>query len=82
MQEGSHQKGQGVLIATNSFTYEECKFLALTLTQKYQLKTSVIKSGKPNQWRLSIFKESMPRLAELVGPHLIPEMGYKFKGYL
>ncbi|EKM73853.1 hypothetical protein AGABI1DRAFT_49066 [Agaricus bisporus var. burnettii JB137-S8] len=78
----SLQKGQGVFIATNSFTYEDCKFLALTLTQKYQLKTSVVKSGKPNQWRLSIFKESMPRLAELVGPHFIPEMEYKLKGYL
>ena len=82
MQDGSYQKGQGVFIATNSFTYEECKFLALTLTNKYNFKTSVIKSGKPNQWRLSIWKESMPRLAELVGPHFIPEMEYKLKGYL
>jgi hypothetical protein len=24
----------------------------------------------------------MPRLAELVGPHFIPEMEYKLKGYL
>jgi hypothetical protein len=82
MQDGSHQKDQGILIATNSFTFEECKFLALTLTNKYNLKTSVVKSGIPNQWRLSIWKESMPRLAELVGPHFIPEMEYKLKGYL
>jgi hypothetical protein len=54
MQDGSYQKGQGVYIATNSYTYEECKFLALIITKKYNLKTSVIKSGKPNQWRLSI----------------------------
>jgi ubiquinol-cytochrome c reductase cytochrome b subunit len=82
MQDGSYQKGQGVNIATNSFTYEDCKFLALILTNKYNLKTSVVKSGKPNQWRLSIWKESMPKLAELVGPHFIPEMEYKLKGYL
>nr|QXM15414.1 LAGLIDADG endonuclease [Leucoagaricus naucinus] len=82
MQDGSHQKGQGVYIATNSFTFEECKFLAFTLTNKYKLKTSVIKSGKTNQWRISIWKESMPRLAELVGPHFISEMEYKLKGYL
>ena len=82
MQDGSYHKGQGISIATNSYTYEECKFLAFTLTNKYNLKTSVIKSGKPNQWRLSIWKESMPRLAELVGPHFIPEMEYKLKGYL
>ena len=82
MQDGSFQKGQGVYIATNSFSYEDCKFLAFALTNKYNLKTSVIKSGKPNQWRLSIWKESMPRLAKLVGPHFIPEMEYKLKGYL
>lgn len=82
MQDGSYQKGQGIFIATNSYTIEECKFLALTLTNKFKLKTSVIKSGKPNQWRISIWKESMPRLAELLGPHFIPEMEYKLKGYL
>jgi len=82
MQDGSYHKGQGLSIATNSFNYEDCKFLAFTLTNKYHLKTSVVKSGKPNQWRLSIWKESMPRLAELVGPHFIPEMEYKLKGYL
>jgi len=54
MLDGSYQKNQGVFIATNSFTFEECKFLALILTNKYNLKTSVVKSGKPNQWRLSI----------------------------
>jgi hypothetical protein len=54
MQDGSYHKGQGISIATNSYTYEECKFLALTLTNKYNFKTSVVKSGKPNQWCLSI----------------------------
>jgi len=54
MQDGSYQKGQGIKIATNSFTYDECKFLALTLTNKYNLKTSVVKSGKPNQWCIAI----------------------------
>ena len=81
-QDGSYQKGQGLSIATHSFTYEECKFLALILSQKYNFKTSVIKSGKPNQWRVSIWKESMPNLVELVKPYFIPEMVYKLKGYL
>ncbi len=82
MQDGSYQKGQGIKIATNSFTYDECKFLALTLTNKYNLKTSVVKSGKPNQWCIAIWKISMPKLAELVDPYFIPEMKYKLKGYL
>ena len=81
MQDGSYQKGQGIHIATNSFTFEECNFLALTLTKKYNLKTSVIKTGKPNQWRISIWKASMLTLVELVGPHFTPEMVYKLGGF-
>lgn len=82
MQDGSFKKGQGVSIATNSFTFEDCKFLALTLTKKYNLKTSVVKTGAPNQWNISIWKESMPKLAQIVSSHIIPEMEYKLKGYL
>ena len=54
MQDGSAHKGQGIRIATNSFTFEECEILALTLSNKYQIKTSVVKSGKPNQWCIAI----------------------------
>jgi hypothetical protein len=49
MQDGSFQKGQGVNLATNSYTYEECNFLAIILKKKYNLKTSVVKTGTPNQ---------------------------------
>ena len=77
MQDGSYQKGQGINIATNSFSYEDCNFLAKILTNKYNLKTSVIKGGKPHQWRISIWKESLPRLIELVEHHFICEMKYK-----
>ena len=77
MQDGSYQKGQGINIATNSFTFNECEFLACILTKKYNLKTSVIKTGTPNQWRISVWKESMPKLIELLEPYFIPEMKYK-----
>ena len=80
MQDGSYQKGQGVNIATNCFTLEECNFLATILTNKYKLKTSVIKTGFPNQWRISIWKESLPLLRKIVNPYFIPEMKYKL-GY-
>jgi len=49
MQDGSRQKGQGVSIATNSFTYEECIILAKILYKNFGLKTSVVKTGIPNQ---------------------------------
>ena len=71
------QKGQGVYIASNNLTYDECLFLARILTLKYNLKPSVIKTGTPNQWRISIWKESMPVLRQIVKSHFIPEMEYK-----
>ena len=80
MQDGSYQKGQGINIATNSFTYEECKFLTTILTKKYNLKTSVIKTGTPNQWRIFIWKESVCLLRKIVKPYFISEMEYKL-GY-
>ena len=54
MQDGSRQHGQGLNIATNYFKYNDCKFLANILTKKYYFKTSVIKTGVPNQWIISI----------------------------
>ena len=82
MQDGSFQRGQGIYLATNCFTYEECKYLANILSHNYQFKTSVIKTGVPNQWRISIWKESMPMLIKIVSPYFIPEMEYKLKGHL
>lgn len=80
MQDGSFQKGQGINIATNSFSYQECQFLADILNQKYNLKTSVVKTGVDNQYRISIWKRSMPLLIRIVSPYIIPEMQYKLYG--
>lgn len=82
MDDGSRQKGQGIMIATHSFSYQDVQFLANLLTELYGLKTSVVKSGIDNQWRINIWKESMPKLAEIVKPYMIPEMAYKLDGYL
>ena len=82
MQDGSRQKKQGITLATNSFTYEECVFLSKILTEKFNLKTSVIKAGHEGQWKISIWKQSMPDLVLLVKPYIIDEMKYKFEGYL
>ena len=54
MDDGSRQKKQGISIATNSFSYEDVQFLANLLTELYGLRTSVVKSGFDNQWRISI----------------------------
>ena len=81
MQDGSFMKGQGISIATNNFTFEECKFLALIINKKFNLITSVIKTGQINQWRISIWKRSMPELLKIVNPYFIPEMRYKLNGH-
>lgn len=56
MQDGSRQLGQGIKLATHSFTEQECIFLAKILNSKYKLKTSVNKSGYDNQLIISIKK--------------------------
>jgi ubiquinol-cytochrome c reductase cytochrome b subunit len=82
MQDGSRQNKQGIMIATHSFTYEECLFLSNILNKKYKLKSTVIKTGHLNQWRISIWKESMENLVSIVRPYIIKEMKYKFIGYI
>jgi ubiquinol-cytochrome c reductase cytochrome b subunit len=82
MQDGSRQNNQGINIATNSFTYEECQFLCKILERKYKLKATVVKTGRSNQWRISIWKESMYTLVSVVKPYIIDEMKYKFRGYI
>ena len=79
LNKASDNKGpiEGIFIATNSFTYDECQYLASILTKNYNLKTSVIKSGHLNQWRIFIWKESMPILREILEPYFICEMKYK-----
>jgi hypothetical protein len=81
MEDGSRQIKQGVNIATNSFTLDETLFLADILKTKYDLKCTVIKTGVENQWRISIWKESMNKLGNLISPYLVPDMTYKIQGH-
>ena len=82
MQDGSRQMKQGLYIATNNFTFDECVFLCDILNRKYNLKCTVVKTGYKNQWRISIWKQSMVSLVKLVRPYIIDEMKYKFNGYI
>lgn len=82
MQDGSRQQNQGITIATNSFIYKDCVYLSKILQDKYNLKTSVIKAGHDNQWKISIWKQSMSDLVIIVHPYIIEEMKYKFIGYI
>ena len=57
-------------------------FLCNILKDKYNLKCTVVKTGFPNQWKISIWKESMADLVAIVKPYIIDEMKYKFIGYI
>jgi len=82
MQDGTRQYKQGIYIATHSFTFEECVFLSDILYRKYKLKSTVIKTGEFNQWRISIWKECMITLVSIIKPYIIEEMKYKFIDYI
>ena len=82
MQDGSRQEKQGINIATNSFTFQECTFLSNILKDKYNIKCTVIKTGFTDQWIISLWKESMTDLVAIVKPYIIDEMKYKFIGYI
>lgn len=68
---------KGLKLATNSFSYADCLLLIEVLHFNFKLKASVQSAGVPNQYNVYIWKESMPRLREIVSPHIIKEMKYK-----
>ena len=72
----------GLKIATNSFSLDEVENLANILRKKYNLKTSVIKTGALNQYNIYISKTSMKDLVEIIRPYLHTSMYYKLNGYI
>ena len=76
MDDGS-LSGQGLKWATNSFTYEDCLRLSKVINNLYNIKTSVHSAGRPNQYCIYVFKESMPLLRSMVKPYIVSSMLYK-----
>ena len=72
----------GLKIATNNFSFKEVENLANILKQKYNLKTSVVKTGAINQYNLYISKHSMIDLVKIIRPYLHTSMYYKLNGYI
>uniref|UniRef100_UPI0030035E87 LAGLIDADG homing endonuclease n=1 Tax=Malassezia caprae TaxID=1381934 RepID=UPI0030035E87 len=71
--------GKTIKWCTNSFTYEECIFLAQILYKKYGLKCSVHSAGKQNQYVIYLLKESMSTLRNLIKPFMVSSMLYKIQ---
>lgn len=72
-----YKSGKGLKLSTNSFKYNELLFLIKLFYDKYDIKVSIVKTGVYNQYNLYIWKESIPKLFNLVKPYIIPSMKYK-----
>lgn len=77
MDDGCLVKNRGFKFATNCFTLAEIKFVASILNSKYNLNTSIHKTGVNNQYNIYIPKTSLNDLVSIVKPHVHPTMYYK-----
>lgn len=69
-------KSNAVRICTDSFSTNEINLLKTALEKNFSLKVSIQK--KDDIQRLCILEESYSKLKELIAPHLLPYMYYKF----
>lgn len=74
MDDGAKTKS-GIIICTDSFTYEECSKLCQLLNNKFSLICTVQKIR--SDYRIYISKSSLPILHNTIGNLVIPTMKYK-----
>ena len=79
MDDGTSLKNKGFKFSTNSFTLKEVQNLASVLKTKYNLDTTIHKSGLNNQYNIYVPKTSFIILREIVKPYFHPTMLYKLK---
>jgi hypothetical protein len=77
MDDGSLYKNKGLKFFTNCFTLKEIKFLQNILLEKYNLESTIHKTGNINQYNIYILKSSMNNLINIVKPYIHPTMMYK-----
>lgn len=81
MDDGSYDKSN-IRICTHSFTYEEVNLLKDVLDCKFNLKSKFLRVRIPQTeqywYILTIKKESLNLLWELIGEYILPSMKYKF----
>ena len=81
MDDGTSFKNKGFKFSTNSFTIEEVKTLSLILKTKYNLDTTIHRSGLNNQYNIYVPKSSFMKLREIVKPYIHPTMLYKINNF-
>lgn len=73
---------KGLKLATNNFTLNEIKHLIFILDYKYNIKSTIHKTGTIDQYNIYILSSSMPTLVNIVKPYIVPSMKYKLLPYL
>lgn len=81
MDDGTSLKNKGFKFSTNSFTLKEIQYLALVLKNKYNLDSSIHKSGLNHEYNIYIPKSSLKDLIKIVSPHFHPTMYYKISNF-
>jgi LAGLIDADG DNA endonuclease family protein len=65
----------GLTFQTHGFTRSETNRLAAALRRNYGLRTGV--RANRGSWIVYVFAEGIPRLRQIVAPHVLPEFEYK-----
>ena len=74
--------GKGLKLATNNFTLNEVKQLIAILDVKYNIKSTIHKTGAIDQYNIYILPDSMPILVKKIKPYIVPSMKYKLGNYI
>jgi LAGLIDADG DNA endonuclease family len=75
MQDGSRGTFKGLYICTDSFTFEDVQRITHYLKNKYDIKSSIHKSGK--NYRIYILAKSVETVKILILPYMHKTMTYK-----
>lgn len=75
MQDGSRGTSKGLYLCTDSFTLDDVKRLSKYLNNKYDIKSSIHKSGK--NYRIYILAKSVETVKILILPFMHKTMNYK-----
>lgn len=72
-----HGQTQTIILCTESFTMAECHILKNVLAESGIISTLKTRNKDKNTYRIRISKKSIPRVRELVMPHMHSSYLYK-----
>ncbi len=79
IQEDGYRHGEGLRLATHSFSIQETVLLVNVLIIKFDLNCTIIRIKNSDQFVIYIRTESMDKLRALVTPYMHPSMMYKIE---